>query len=280
MFNMIKMDVYRMFRTRSFYVIGIIFMVMIVATSAVVKVMSEDENMSQIMEQAQDVGDSSTNIGMSVSITPNEDGKVSIVDDLYGNTSGKLLALFLVIFTVLYASADYTSGYIKNIAGQVKSRVMMVASKAVCLLLYTILFFGGYVVVQIVSDRLILGYFNLGKAGELFSYLGIELLLHYALVLLVMSLTIIIRNNLISMIISVCLCMNVFSLIYSGIDWLVRKMGINDVSVFKYSLTGNISAYLPTGTADDRIRCIAVAAVFGIVCLAAGSAVFRKRDVV
>lgn len=280
MFNMIKMDLYRMFRSKSLYIIGIIFVAIIFSTSAMVKFMTQDEKMSQMIEQAQSSTEDKQNVGMSISINPTSDGKVSVLDDLYGNVSGKAIALFLVIFTVIYASADYTSGYIKNIAGQVRNRAMLIGSKAVCLFIYTVMFFIVYVGIQTLSDTLILGYFKFGNVSRFFTYLGVELLLHYAMVLLVMTITVIIRNNLISMIISVCLCMNVFTLIYNAVDKLIEKIGVKDFSVFEYTLTGNITSMLPAANTDDIVRCVVVSIIFGVLFVAAGSIVFKKRDVV
>jgi len=280
MFNMIKMDLARMFKSKSMFVIGIIFAAMIFSTSFLLKTISEDEKMSQLMEQSQEAASDNTDVGISVSIVPEEDGKVSVLNDLYGNTNGKVMILFMVIFTVIYSSADYTSGFIKNIAGQVKNRGMLVVSKAVCLFIYTVIFFAFYLLVQIISDGVILGYFKIGDVGDLFSYLGVELLLHYAIVILVMSLTIIIRNNLISMIVSVCMCMNLFTLMYNGIDKIISKAGIDDFSILKYTLTGNVSLLLPGAEAGDNVRCIVMSLIFGLAFLIIGSIVFKKRDVV
>ena len=173
MFNMVKMDLMRMFKSKSIFIIGIIFALMIFATSAMLKTIYEDEKLSQLIEQSEQSADDNTNVGMSISIAPGADGKISILDDLYGNTSGKLMALFMVIFTVIYASADYTSGFVKNIAGQVKNRGMLVVSKAICLFVYTLIFFLFYILVQIISDGAILGYFKLGDTGKLLSLIHI-----------------------------------------------------------------------------------------------------------
>lgn len=280
MFNMIKMDMFRMFKSRSMLVIGIIFAVMTVSTSIMLKVVYEDENLSQIVEETKETQENDASVGMSINIVPGEEGKITILDEIYGNIGGMLLALFLVIFTVLYSSADYTSGYIKNIAGQVKNRSMLVFSKAICLFVYTVVLFIFYVAVQTISDTVVSGYFNLGNASKLFSYIGVQFILHYALALLVMCITLLIRNNLISMIIAVCLSLNVFTMIYGLFDKIVSNIGIKDFAVSEYTLTGNIVSLLPGFDAKDAVRCIITACVFGVAFLLIGSTVSRKRDVV
>lgn len=44
------------------------------------------------------------------------------MDVFFSNAQGKFYALFLVIFAVMFATADIKSGYIKNIGGQVSQR--------------------------------------------------------------------------------------------------------------------------------------------------------------
>ena len=63
------------------------------------------------------------------------------------------MALFLVIFTVLFSSADIGSGYIKNIGGQVRSRRNLIFSKASVLFVYTTVTMLLYFIIQILHSR-------------------------------------------------------------------------------------------------------------------------------
>ena len=55
---------------------------------------------------------------------PTEPGqKATLYDMFYANTQGKVEAIFIVIFAVLFATADIRSGYIKNIGGTVQEAV-------------------------------------------------------------------------------------------------------------------------------------------------------------
>ena len=81
------------------------------------------------------------------------------------------------------------------------------------------------------------------------------------------------------MILSVCLCMNVLVLLYTLLDKLVEKLGIEDFQIIKYTLTGKISM-LPMELTGNEAGNAALLAVFlggmavGVACL-----VFKKRDV-
>ena len=57
------------------------------------------------------------NLGMDVTVPTKPGDTVSVFDLFYGNIKGKFLALFMVIFAVLYSTADMASGFNKNIGG-------------------------------------------------------------------------------------------------------------------------------------------------------------------
>ena len=132
MLNMIKMDVYRMFRTKSMYVIWIILLASALLTSFLSKIdydavnkeweqqQADDSNKEQLSQQNTD----NVNIGMSVELPTEPGKKVTVMDVFFSNAQGKFYALFLVIFAVMFATADIKSGYIKNIGGQDRKSVV------------------------------------------------------------------------------------------------------------------------------------------------------------
>ena len=166
MLNMIKMDVYRMFRTKSMYVIWIILMASALLTSFLSKIdydavnkeweqqqaverqadtdgqtvdvvnaqdieeqQADDSNKEQLSQQNTD----NVNLGMSVELPTEPGKKVTVMDVFFSNAQGKFYALFLVIFAVMFATADIKSGYIKNIGGQVSQRGCLLFQGQLCL---------------------------------------------------------------------------------------------------------------------------------------------------
>ena len=156
MLNMIKMDVYRMFCTKSMYVIWIILLASALLTSFLSKIdydaankeweqqQAVESNKEQLSQQNAD----NVNIGMSVELPTEPGKKVTVMDVFFSNAQGKFYALFLVIFAVMFATADIKSGYIKNIGGQVSQRGMLIVSRAVALALFTAITFAGIFVFQ------------------------------------------------------------------------------------------------------------------------------------
>ena len=140
MLKLIKMDLYRMFHTKAFYIIWIILGAAVIFSTTMSKEDYQYMQEEAAKGQLETVSEEGTlNFGLSVSLPTKPEEKVTIFDQIFANMQSKFIALFLVIFTVLFSTADLTSGYIKNIGGQVKDRGSLILSKAIVLLLYTVL---------------------------------------------------------------------------------------------------------------------------------------------
>ena len=113
MLNMIKMDLYRMFRTKSMYIVWIVLAVAVLFTTFLCKTDYDSLNKEDAAQQEQFTEPTAENINVGMMVTlPTEPGKkVTVYDIFYANSQGKFYALFLVIFAVLFSTADIGSGY-------------------------------------------------------------------------------------------------------------------------------------------------------------------------
>ena len=283
MLNMIRMELYRMFKTKSLYVIWLVLAAGILFTTG----LSADEMKTYTIEEKQEMYEYATgqqksdtvNLGMDVTVPTKPGDTVSVFDLFYGNIKGKFLALFMVIFAVLYSTADMTSGFIKNIAGQVRDRRGLVFAKGVSLFVYTVLTMLIFTGIQTISNALFFDELVFGPVKEFLQYAGIQTLLHFALLIIVMCIAIVLRNNVISMMLSVCLCMNVLVIFYSFLDNLIAKAHIKNFHVLEYTVTGNISFLETNVTAKMAVTALAVSIAFVIVMIEVCSTVFKKRDI-
>ena len=283
MLNMIRMELYRMFKTKSMYVIWLVLAAGILFTTG----LSADEMKTYTMEEKQEMYEYATGqqksdtvkLGMDVTVPTKPGDTVSVFDLFYGNIKGKFLALFMVIFAVLYSTADMTSGFIKNIAGQVRDRRGLVFAKGVSLFVYTVLTMLIFTGIQTISNALFFDELVFGPVKEFLQYAGIQTLLHFALLIIVMCIAIVLRNNVISMMLSVCLCMNVLVIFYSFLDNLIAKAHIKNFHVLEYTVTGNISFLETNVTAKMAVTALAVSIAFVIVMIEVCSTVFKKRDI-
>lgn len=283
MLNMIRMELYRMFKTKSLYVIWLVLAAGILFTTG----LSADEMKTYTMEEKQEMYEYATgqqksdtvNLGMDVTVPTKPGDTVSVFDLFYGNIKGKFLALFMVIFAVLYSTADMTSGFVKNIAGQVRDRRGLVFAKGVSLFVYTVLTMLIFTGIQTISNALFFDELVFGPVKEFLQYAGIQTLLYFALLIIVLCIAIVLRNNVISMMLSVCLCMNVLVIFYSFLDNLIAKAHIKNFHVLEYTVTGNISFLETNVTAKMAVTALAVSIAFVIVMIEVCSTVFKKRDI-
>ena len=286
MLNMIKMDLYRMFHTKALYVIWIVLAAAVFFTTYMSR-----EDLQSIQRMAQentDPGETAgeeeqeeerINMGMQVMIPTQPGEKVTLFDQIYANLQAKFAALFFLIFAVLYSAADIGSGYIKNIGGQVRERSSLILSRAAALLVYTVLSMALYVIFQAVCQKICFGYLIVGDAAQLWKYVGVQTVLHYALVLIAMALAVILKYNVISMTLSICLTMNVLVIFYSAIDKVIHSLGAEDFQIIEHTVTGKIALLSMNGGGKEYLFALATAAVFVTAVTALTCVVFRRRDI-
>ena len=281
MLNMIKMDLYRMFRTKSLYVIWIVLAAILLITTSLCKtdyeLLTEKDAMKQ--EQVTEPTVDNINVGMMVTLPTEPGEKVTVFDIFFANSQGKFYALFLVIFAVLFSTADISSGYIKNIGGQVGNRGSLIFSRSIALSVVTVLTMTGAFLFQAAANCIVFGELEWGNTKAILSYFVAELALHYALVLICMAIAIILKNNVISMVIAVCLTMNVMTIVYGVVNSAIQKIGIQNFQIYKYTITGKLSLLPMNPSGNECLAAFGVAMVFIVIMISVSSVVFQKRDI-
>lgn len=281
MLNIIKMDLYRMFKTKSMYVIWIVLAAILLITTSLCKtdyeLLTEKDAMKQ--EQVTEPTVDNINVGMMVTLPTEPGEKVTVFDIFFANSQGKFYALFLVIFAVLFSTADISSGYIKNIGGQVGNRGSLIFSRSIALSVFSVLTMTGAFLFQAAANCIVFGELEWGNTKAILSYFVAELALHYALVLICMAIAIILKNNVISMVIAVCLTMNVMTIVYGVVNSAIQKIGIQNFQIYKYTITGKLSLLPMNPSGNECLAAFGVAIVFIVMMISVSSVVFQKRDI-
>ena len=272
MLNMIRMELFRMFKTKSLYVIWTIFAVLMIVTTALTagemdaySLEDRQQNYEYAMEE-QESGQ--VNLGMDVTPPTKPGEQVSVFDMFFANIKGKAVAVFMIIFTILYSTADVTSGFVKNIAGQVKNRGLIVCAKAVCLFLYTVLTMMLFFIVQAVANKLFFHEVILGDKRAFALYFLLQTILHFALLMIVMCI-----------VIGICLCMNALIIFYSFIDRMLAKVGLENFHMINYTVSGKITLLGTEITSEMAVTSLLVGFAFVAAAVCLGSFVFKKRDI-
>lgn len=296
MFNAIRMDVYRLFKTKSTYIILVIMIALSVMGTGLMSVMTEmtgaegqqvqTEQMSDNADYAgdddqlyEDTEGAQSQFSVSVSESDPDENDNSVLSFAMSDISGLQAGLFIIIFTVLFSMADINSGFIKSIGGQVKGRGVLIVSKIAAIAIFTAIVIIADFLTELIAVNIFFDDAVVGSASEIVRLLSSQFVLNFALAVLMMAIAIIIKNNVVSMIIGVCMCSGIFELIFMGINYLMDKIGFNDFDINNILITGKIQNVTIGADASDIGYALLTAAIYIAVSVFAVYNVFKHRDI-
>lgn len=296
MFNAIRMDVYRLFKTKSTYIILVIMLAMSVMGTGLMSVMTEmtgaerqqvqTEQMSDNADYAgeddqfnEDTEGAQSQLSVSVSEIDPDENDNSVLSFAMSDISGLQAGLFIIIFTVLFSMADINSGFIKSIGGQVKGRGVLIVSKTAAIAIFTAIVIIADFLTELIAVNIFFDDAVVGSASEIVRLLSSQFVLNFALAVLMMAIAIIIKNNVVSMIIGVCMCTGIFELIFMGINYLMDKIGFSDFDINNILITGKIQNVTIGADAADIGYALLTAAIYIAVSVLAVYNVFKHRDI-
>ena len=296
MFNAIRMDVYRLFKTKSTYIILVIMIALSVMGTGLMSVMTEmtgaesqqvqTEQMSDNADYAgeddqfnEDTEGAQSQLSVSVSEIDPDENDNSVLSFAMSDISGLQAGLFIIIFTVLFSMADINSGFIKSIGGQVKGRGVLIVSKMVAIAIFTAIVIIADFLTELIAVNIFFDDAVVGSASEIVRLLSSQFVLNFALAVLMMAIAIIIKNNVVSMIIGVCMCSGIFELIFMGINYLMDKIGFDDFDINNILITGKIQNVTIGADAADIGYALLTAAIYIAVSVLAVYNVFKHRDI-
>lgn len=262
MLNLIRMDLHRLPRNMAFKVIAILLVFETTLTAFTFSYMAN--HTSDLLEM--------TEYGFL-------NGKMTL--GLFVQmTLGKLgdFALYLAIFVVLFSNGDFSTGFIKTIAGQVRSRGMLAASKFICVTIYTICYIAFFTVISIIDCSIFFDGARVLDMGELVKYMLLMLYMYIAMMFLITAIALIFRSNLIGIIGGILISTGLLSAILGLVNILLDRLNI-DIDLKKYTITGSITSVALTGDLSDYTRQIIVCAVYMVAAVTATVISYNKRDI-
>lgn len=279
MFNLIKMDIYRLLHSKSTwimicFVIGLAVFSVTMTNSDIEFMKDDPAAVTETMEERP--------VGIYVEAQPEwVNGTIEIGSVVSVEMRSQLLAILCVIFAAIFTNADYKNGYIKNIAGQFPRREQLVASKFIVIAFQVLVMVIVFTISIVVSGYVMWGSdFYLGSVTELFQYLGVQYLLHLGIAAVMMLLCILTYSTAFSMTSGILLCSGLAVPIYSLINKAINglKTGL-EFDINKYILDGNITMLLYDSTSEVMVRGVAVGVAFAIVSLFISTIIVKKRDI-
>ncbi len=279
---MIRSDFFRMVRMKSFMIIMVIVGVLNVASLVAAKAIQNDEAyqeyLQKVMEEAAKEDPSASDIGMSITIKTDENGDYDALELMRSFLGGYMALLFLGIFVVIFVTADFNNGYIKNYGGQLRFRTRLLCSKSVCMVAFTAFLFVLTFVTSCIGVWMTGAAVKIADGGMFAKYVGVQFLLHVAFAIVISAICVIVRNNLVTMVLCCCIAMNVIGILYRLADKLLHKLGWKNADITNYTVSGRIAKYSETANMLGSTLIIAVA--FCAAAILIGGLWLRKKDFV
>lgn len=207
-------------------------------------------------------------------------GDVSLTEWFSDAISGDFLVLFVIIFSVILVSVDFSSGYIKNIYGHIQYNSHFVLSKIILAALFVLLLLAASFVTILVCNWAFLKAPAFGDLSALLLSNSVRALLCIALASLVICLSFVVKKGLVAMIASILYATMLSPTIYVGVNQLVKRLWhLQDFRIQEYTVIGNITN-LSLDTTGKQYAVAAVVAIAAILLSATVSnIVFSKQDV-
>lgn len=258
MLNLLRSDLYRLIRSKSFYICTGISVALLVLNAVVLKWASTQAGV-QGEAYAAMLPSGGIDFGLSA----------------FGGNAQMLLGIIVGIFV----AAEFSHGTMKNVVskGFVKWKIYLAKFLSMLLAVYFVLFITMAVGVVVAS-------FLFGGVGELtgtfvaeiFKIVGIEILLYVAMTSFFVMVSMVIRN--LGGVIAIIIIWP--ALAEPLLFQLLQLITKNKIHFSEYCLVNNIAFYnnVPA-VGDDYLRSAIVALVYLVITLGAGLYIFQKSDI-
>lgn len=253
--KLIRMDLYRMPKSKAFIICLILAFVLALAVAPLGKVMF---NLANSLSSE------------SVEVYPAEVYLSDVLSDPFPVINLMLVLLSLCFFFY----ADVENGYIKNIAGQMPMKGFTVLSKFIAAIVHNLVFAAVGIIGHLIGTALVQRIVADSNVLDSIRVLVLKLVLLQSLCAILLLAVSTLRSKSLGMILAVLFGLGLTSLIY---------MGINEGLKPVFGQATNISKYMPdvvmSETPLDTLKALAVAIVTGGVFLLPAIRIFDRKDV-
>lgn len=184
MLKVIKMDLYRMFKSKYTYIVLAAAMLMMFASVFMTQQdISYYQQTPSAMETLRETGDE-VNWGIYIGQVSPEwctGAKIPLPELVSMNIQSKLLLMFLVAFIALFAGNEIRTGFIKNIAGQTRHRWELVIGKLLSIAIFTAVLLVAAILAIMAGSVLFLDMFIFRRQENSSGYLGDAISTSYCL---------------------------------------------------------------------------------------------------
>lgn len=195
MFNLLKTDIRRLLKSRSFYILLAVAAILILMVSAMAAYITDPETLDEMSAQGADVDEHDQRIAEEIR-------KMDQLDLAHETLGGGFLLVVTGIGMTLFANGDFSSGFVKNICCVQPRRVDYVLAKALTAGVYS-------GIITVLGAALILSspyFYGLRPqpcaVPDILGYVVLLWLPHWAFALMALALVLLTRSTTLGIILS------------------------------------------------------------------------------
>lgn len=254
--NLIRMDLYRMKKAKSFRVCLILAFVFAAASTPLMKLL----------------------LDLSKMLSPDEvtEGFPATANlcRMIASPASSITVMLALLSVVSFYYADMEGGYIKNIAGQMPRRGFSILSRFIATVPHNLAFMLAGLAGQLAGALLLQRIVVEGSVLENLGTFLLKLLLMQGICSLLLLFAASLRNKSLGMICAVLLGLSVMTLIYSGINAALNQVFRGNINILPYMPDQVIKEAYP-----EAVRAILVSAAAIGIFLPLSIRVFDRKDV-
>lgn len=249
MFSLLRMELYRMTKTKSVKIITILLTL--------------------------------TYIISFIATVTTSHNYIDVCSIFNANFTDRFNFLFFGILISILIADEYKNGFIKSIGGQISSRSLLTLSKLCIMSIYTVFtFIIGFISCGITSLFFTAKY-NVTFGFDI-AYIPvwvITIILNISMISLIILIVTITRSSSSGITTTIIISTQLTSLIYSAINWLLSKIGINSFNISVYMPDTNLLLMVPDMSYKSLLRALICAIIFTIIIIYASMNFQKKKDV-
>lgn len=290
MFNLFRMDTYRLLHSKVTWVILVFVVALaifsVVMTNSDIELMKEEAAETGVSNSVgvtvQEEGEEARTFG--IAIWPEDEwvsGDIEIGSLVSAETQSGLLLLLISIFTAIFVHAEQKNGYIKNIAGLFPKRGKIVLSKAITIAVYVLIMLALFMAVMVITGYVLWGDgFYMGSVPDFLKFFGTQYALHLGISMVIMLLCMLTRSSAFSMTAGILITAGLLAPVYSIVNKLVNDTHPGwEFDLNRYTLDGCISMTQAGADAETLLRAVIVGVAFIIASLLLSMVIMKKRDI-
>lgn len=244
MLNIFKMDLYKMFKSKTFYALIIALLIIVLSFSTLLRItLSMDyekgkDSSFSLETKNSDMKTNDRGITEKEYYAIVEEMKDSMtVDEFINFQYGSLImGILLSIFIAIFVCSESETGFIKNLIPIRNSRINLVLSKILVILFFIIIQGAVAVIASIAASFIVVGTIGKIPYEEIMKYMGLQMMLLMAFGALMTLVSYLFRSKAITVTIGILLSVNIHGQLLGMLDEIIST---SKIKLAELSITGS-----------------------------------------